>query len=192
MNAALCRTDRMTIREFWDATFGMPRVALVCAAVASVLNLASYAGLNMSGVGGGFALIHVVVMALGFVLIARLIQHHFLAVRAAGVQPDTTPLPRRLIWGTVAAGGYLLMLFVTLLAIYGEGYPELRGGREVWIGPGSPPRSLAPGSIAAFEARGLRLFSAAWIFFALLIALTGHRIQEKIRGYQAARGHDAA
>jgi hypothetical protein len=191
-NMRYAATSGMTIREFWDVTFMVPRLALVCAAIAGALNLASYAGLGMSGVGRAFALVHIVVMVLGFVLFVQLIQHHVLAVRAAGVQPDTTALPTRLIWGTVAAGVYLLILLLALFAIYGEGYPELRGGREMWIAPDSPARPLAPGSIAAFEARGLRVFSAAWLFFALLIALTGHRVQEKIRGYQAARRQAAA
>ena len=90
------------------------------------------------------------------------------------------------MWGTVASLGYMLALFLGLFAVYGEGNAEVRDGREVWVVADSVVRALAPGAGRTFDARTLRLFSAAWLFFGLLIALTGHRVEERIREYRAA------
>ena len=174
----------VTVREFWDSTFAAPRAALACAAIAATLNVGSYAGLGMSFAGGAFAIVHLVIMALGFALFVRISQHHMLAIRAVGVRPETTVRPARLVWATVAALAYVL--FLGLFAAYGEGNAEFRGDREVWVVRDSVVRVLNPGSVAVFDARSLRLFSAAWLFFGLMIALTWHRIEEKIRGYRAA------
>ena len=176
----------VTVREFWDSTFAAPRAALACAAIAATLNVASYAGLGMSFAGGAFAIVHLVIVALGFALFVRIAQHHVLAIRAADVRPETTARPARLVWATVAALAYVLVLSIGLFAASGEGNAEFRGGREVWVVRDSVVRVLKPGSVAVFDARSLRLFSAAWLFFALMIALTWHRIEEKIRGYRAA------
>jgi hypothetical protein len=140
----------------------------------------------MSSAGGLFALVHLAIMTLGFLLFARIAVHHRLSRRAGGWRPDSTPLPRQLLWGAVASLGYMLALFLGLFAVYGEGSAEVRDGREVWVIGDSVVRALAPGSVATFDARTLRVFSAAWLFFGLLIALTGHRVEERIREYRAA------
>jgi len=140
----------------------------------------------MSWASGVFGVVHLVIMALGFLLFARIALHHRLSWRASGWRPETTPLPRWLMWGTVASFAYTLALFLGLLAVYGEGSAEVRDGREVWVAADSVVRALPPGSVATFDARTLRAFSAAWLFFGLLIALTGHRVEERIREYQAA------
>jgi hypothetical protein len=176
----------VTVREFWDSTLAAPRVALACAAIAATLNVGSYAGLGMSFAGGAFAIVHLVIVLLGFALFVRIAQHHVLAIRAGDVRPETTARPARLVWATVAALAYVLVLFLGLFAAYGEGNAEFRGGREVWVVRDSVVRVLRPGSVAVLDARSLRLFSAAWLFFGLMIALTWHRIEERIRGYRAA------
>lgn len=175
----------MTIPEFWRSTFTSSRAALVCAAVAVVLNVASYLGLTMSWAGGALAVPHLVIMVLGFVLFARIAVHHSLALRTAGERPRTTPLPPWLVWGTVAALAYLLLVAVIFIAVYGEGGAEVRNGQEVWMNGETVVRALPPGSVATFDARMLRAFSAAWLFFSLLIALTSHRVEERIRAYRA-------
>ena len=161
-------------------------MALVCAALAAALNLGSYAGLGMSFAGGVFAVVHLAIMALGFLLFALIGMHHRLSWRAGGWQPDTTPLPARLIWGAVVSFGYMLVLFLGVLSAYGAGAAEIRNGREVWVVGDSVVRALAPGGVATYNARSLRAFSAAWLFFGLLIALAGHRVGERIREYRAA------
>jgi hypothetical protein len=130
--------------------------------------------------------VHLAIMASGFALFWRTGLHHSLAWRARGVQPDTIALPRRLIWGTVASAGYLAVVVLVFIAVYGEGNAEVRDGREVWVNGHSVVRTLAPGSVAAFNAAMLRVFSAAWMFFGLLIAGTGDRIEQRIRAYRAA------
>jgi hypothetical protein len=177
--------ESVTIREFWHSTFTAPRVAIVCAAIASALNLGSYTGLGMTWANGVFGVVHLAIMALGFLLFARLALHHRLSWRAGGWRPEVTPLPRRLVWGTVASFAYMLALFLGLFAVYGEGNAEIRNGREVWVVADSVVRALAPGSVATFDARMLRAFSAVWLFFGLLIALTGHRVEERIREYRS-------
>ena len=161
-------------------------MALMCAAVAAALNLGSYAGLGISFGGGVFTIVHLAIMALGLILFALIGVHHRLSWRAGGWQPDTTPLPARLIWGTVVSFSYMLVLLLGVSSMYGAGAAEIRNGREVWVVGDSVVRALAPGGVATYDARSLRVFSAAWLFFGLLIALAGHRVGERIREYRAA------
>jgi hypothetical protein len=55
----------------------------------------------------------------------------------------------------------------------------------------SPAAHLRRLGANTFDARTLRVFSAAWLFFGLLIALVGHRVGERMREYRAA-AHQAA
>jgi hypothetical protein len=169
--------------DFWRATFTIPRVALVCAVVAGALNVGSYVGLPMSG---PLAVVHLAIMACGVALFCRIGLHHALAWHAKGVRPSTRALPWRLIWSTVAAAGYLAVVALAFVAAYGEGSAEVRGGREVWVNGGEVVRTLVPGSVAAFNVWMLRVFSAAWLFFGLLIAVAGDHIEQRIRGYRTA------
>jgi hypothetical protein len=173
----------MTIREFWRSTSGVSGSALVCAAFAGALNVASYAGLTM----GVFVVVHLAVMAVGLFTFHRVAVHHSLAWRAGGVHLETTPLPRQLVWGAVAAFLYLASLILFLPAVYPEGYPEIRDGREVWVQDGSVVRELAPGSVATFKSRELRLFSAVWLCLALGFSLGAYRSEERIALYKALR-----
>ena len=175
----------MTTAEFWRSTYVTPRAALACAAVGVLLNAGSYLGLAMSGTSVLLVVPHLVLMVLGFLLTARIALHHSLAWRAGGERPRTTPLPPRLVWGTVAALGYLLLVAGIFVATYGEGGAELRNGQEVWMNGETVVRVLPPGSVALFDARMLRVFSSAWIFFGLLIALLSHRVEERILGYRS-------
>jgi hypothetical protein len=173
------------MREFWRRTFLLPRIALACAGVAVVLNLASYAGLQMRGLGASFALIHVVLIALALVLMVRAVYHRWLALQNSGNVPTRVPIPPALIWATILSFIYFLLLFFGMFAHYGEGGAEVRGAQEVWVVRDRVTGILAPGSVARFEARSLRVFSAAWLFLGLLIAVVGHRIEDRIRAYRA-------
>ena len=182
----------MTIRDFWRGAGRLSRAALICAALSALLNVASYAGVTMASAGGSLAVVHLAIMALGFVLFARIWHHHSLAWRQPAVRPDRPPVPARLGWAAAASLVYLLVLFTWLFAAYGEGAPEVRDGREVWVAAGVVVRKIAPGTIARFEAHTLRLFSAAWLFFGLLIALSAHTVDARLRAYEAPGGHVAA
>jgi len=175
------------MRDFWRPTFLLPRAAMCVAALAALLNLASYAGLTMRGPFEPIVAVHLVVMVLGFALFVRILFHHVVAVRALGVRVRSSPVPKALIVATVLALVYLLVLSAWVLVTYGEGSPVYRDVQEVWVVGGNVARTLSPGSVETYAARELRLFSAAWLMFSLLIAWAGHVFDGRLRGYRAAR-----
>jgi hypothetical protein len=124
---------------------------------------------------------------LGFTLFVRILFHHFVAVRALGVRVRSSPVPKVLIVANALAFVYLLGLFVWMFASYGEGSPAYRDGHEVWVVGGNVARTLSPGSVDTYAARELRLFSAAWLMFSLMIVWSGHVVDGRLRGYRAAR-----
>jgi hypothetical protein len=160
----------------------------VCAVLAGFLNAGSFVGLTMGSAGGSVGLVHLAVMALGITLFLRVAYHQLFALRYPRVQPATNSLPSGLVWGAVASLCYTMAMVAWLVIRFGEGGAEVHDGREVWVNGGRIVRDLPPGSVAAFAEWTLRVFSASWLFFALLIALIGHRVEERIRGYRAARG----
>ena len=113
-------------------------------------------------------------------------QLKYWAVRAGAIEMPAFDVPRWVVWGAAFAMAYMLLMFFWLFAVYGEGSPELRNGREVWIVRDSVVRVLAPGSISTLEAWELRIFSAAWIAFGLGIAAIYHRAEVRIRAYREA------
>ena len=176
----------MTIREFWSRTYSLPRAAIVCAGIAAVLNVLSYFQLTMRWAGGGLGVVHIAVMALGFALFVRTGYERFRSVFRREEPVDLDPLPKPLIWLTVASLAYLLVLVITIAAVHGEGFAEVRDGREVWVVGNSVVRTLPAGSVDEHQARSLRIFSASWLCFGLGIALLSHRVEERIRGFRAA------
>ena len=177
----------LTIREFWQQAARLPRAALACAGLSAVVNVASYAGLTMSWAGGSLAVVHLVVMGLFLAMFVKVLEHNSLAWRNPGTHPARVSLPSRLRWAAAASLLYTIALFAWLGSTYSEGAPELRDGVEVWVAADSSVTALAPGATAAFEARTLRLFSAAWMFFALTAALVSCGVEARVRAYRAAR-----
>lgn len=159
---------------------------MCCALIGLVANAASYVGLSLRPPFEGLALVHITVVVLGFVLFIRLVQLKYWAVRAGAIEMPAFDVPRWVVWGAAFAMAYMLLMFFWLFAVYGEGSPELRNGREVWIVRDSVVRVLAPGSISTLEAWELRIFSAAWIAFGLGIAAIYHRAEVRIRAYREA------
>lgn len=184
------------IREFWAGTFLLPRIALCCAAAGVVVNLLTFAGLRMTGPFMALAVIHLTIVVLGLTLFTRVGYHHYLTLRTRGATADSSrfaaPIPARLIAATVLAAIYFLALTLASFLIYGEGAPVIQDGREVWLSHGVAVRELAPGSLHHFESVMLRVFSAAWIFFGLLTALVGHKVEGRIRMYQDQLSRAAA
>jgi hypothetical protein len=173
--------NALTIREFWRRTYTLPRAALACATISAALNVSSYAGLGIDWAGGALSVVHLAVMALGLALFVRSGYERTLSVLRRRAQVDVDPMPRRLIWSTVASFGYLVALLIGIAVVYGEGFAEVRDGREVWVVGSSVVRTLPEGSVDAHHARSLRIFSASWIFFGLFIALMAHRVEDRIR-----------
>ncbi len=133
----------------------------------------------------GLYAVHLVVMLLGFVLFALMTYANLATMRRRGLirteGPPNLPLPWRLVRVAVASAVYLVALFWYSFSALGEGSPEVRDGQEVWVRASEVVRELRPGERLAFERRELRLFSAAWLFFALVIAIAGHRVLVRVR-----------
>jgi hypothetical protein len=177
----------LTIREFWMRTHTLPRAALACAAISAALNVSSYAGLRMNWAGGVLSVVHLAVMALGLALFVRSGYERTLSVLRRRAHVDGDPVPRGLIWLTVASLAYLVALLIGIAVVYGEGFAEVRDGREVWVVGSSVVRTLPAGSVDAHHARSLRIFSASWVFFGLLVALLAHRVEDRIRALRRER-----
>jgi hypothetical protein len=133
----------MTVREFWRSTSLGPQLALACTLAAGIVNLWSYVGLTWPAA----YLVHLAVMALGFALFGRLVQHHRLARkerrardwpfdREARMRRFITPLPTLLVWGVIAALVYMAGVAIRDSAVFGEGAAEFRDGQEVWVNNG--------------------------------------------------------
>jgi len=146
----------------------------------------------MRGRYEGLAVIHLAVMLLGIITVARIWQHHYVAIRAFGTSVHATPVPGRVMVLTFCALFYFLAIGLWLFVTYGEGGPEYRDGQEVWLRDGNVAEVLPAGSIAAYASRELRLFSAAWLFFALALAWGGHVTESRLQAYRAARRQAAA
>ena len=175
----------MTIVEFWRRTYKLPRAALLCAAIAIVLNIGSYIGLTIRSAGGSPMAVHALILVLAVVFMGRAALESVLTLRKPGLEVDGVPIPRSLVWLAVGALVYTIATVAHIAVVYGEGSAELRDGREVWVVGNAVVRTLPPGTVQAHAAASLRIFSAAWLFFALLIALRGHHVEQRIR---AARG----
>ena len=181
---------------FWATTFLLPRIALCCAGAGVVTNLLSFAGLRMAGPFMALAIVHVTIVVLGLALFSRIAYHHYLALRVRGTGADSSdfaaPIPGRLIVVAVLAGFYFIALMLGTFAVYGQGAPVMQDGREVWLYNGVAVRDLPPGSVHHFESITLRVFSAGWIFFGLLTALIGHKVEGRIRMYRYHLSRTAA
>jgi hypothetical protein len=126
-------------------------------------------------------------MLLGVITVGRIWQHHLVAIRAFRTSVRATPIPRDVIVLTISALLYMLAVGIWLFVAYGEGGPEYRDGQEVWLMHGRVTKTLPTGSVAAYASRELRLFSAAWLFFALALAWAGHVTESRLHAYREAR-----
>jgi hypothetical protein len=177
-----------SIREFWRNTYLPSRLALACAAFAIALNLASYAGLAMRGPFAFLAIFHVIIMGLGFFLFGRMVYNLKFVWRTSPNPRSFVGVPMALFWATVFSFVYFVVMFFGALALYGDGNAEFRGGNEVLVAQDSVIAILPHGTVAEYAARELRIFSAAWIFFALMIAICSHYVERNIQQFRLPRG----
>jgi hypothetical protein len=95
-------------------------------------------------------------MGLDFFLLGRIIYNQYFVWRTSPNPPFPTRVPKPLVRATVVSFVYLIVVLVGVLAFHGE-----------------------------YASSELRLFSAAWVFFALLIAITSHYVERNIRQFRA-------
>ena len=180
----------MTVREFWRDSGGLARTALAVALFALALNAGTYVGLRARGPFAALHALHGVVILLGVALFFAV---GWAELRSAGrrsrsIDPSPAPivrLPRSLVAGAVGAGVYLAALVAYAAVAIGEGGADVRDGRDVWVHAGRVVRDLRPGERLAMERFELRIFSASWLFFTLVIALAGGRALARTRTVHA-------
>ena len=189
----------MKVQEFWSEVTSLPRAALVCAGFALAVNLGTYVGLRATGPFESVLLLHGAVMLLIAAAMIRLVLDRWAAQRArdavggAAHAPPTgsfawrraqhdaaddaawgaphAPLPRSLVRAAIGGGLYVVLLVVYVAMVVGEGSPEHRDGREVWVRAGQIVRDLRPGEAAAFDRAILRVISAVWFAVSLVLGL---------------------
>jgi hypothetical protein len=155
----------MTIPEFWRRADFLPRAGLVTAGTALLINISTYFGLAAIGWATPLYLMHLVVMALGFWLFARIVAHNYEYLRHRPLERGPVGVPWQLVMGTVVSCLYLLVLIVRSDSAHEAAFTadaELRG----------PAYYSSHSSL-------LGVFSAAWLFFALLTATSGFYINER-------------
>ena len=155
--------------------------------MATALNVASYTAAGARTPTSIMIVLHVAVMLLVLTLFARLVYERLLSGLRRAVVQASDPLPKSLVWLTVGALVYVLTLMAITAATYGEGAAEIRNGQEVWVVGNLVKRTLEPGSVAAFQARTLSIFSSGWMFFSLLTVLLWQRVEHQIDQLRTAR-----
>ncbi|GJG88113.1 hypothetical protein tb265_32940 [Gemmatimonadetes bacterium T265] len=98
------------------------------------------------------------------------------------------PLPRSLVRAAIGGGLYVVLLVVYVAVVVGEGSPEYRDGREVWVRAGQIVRDLRPNEAAAFDRAILRVISAVWcaVSLALCLMLARGRYAQAVTGTAVA------
>ena len=143
--------------------------------------LGTFLGLRGSGPGLTVYLLHLAVMSLGLALVGRVIWHYLWSIRRPHAEPAGATIPRSLKVLTCAAFALWLLLVFASFSTYGEGGPELRGDRYVWVRDGADVRTLTVEQHDAFQGGVLRVFAAAWLAFSLMTAWAGHVVDTRIR-----------
>jgi hypothetical protein len=171
----------MSLVEFWRRAATLPRMALGLAALSAGVMLGTLFGLRATGPGLALYAMHFGVMGLGLLLFGQVVLHHFRSATPAAGEQAQVEIPRALQLLTGVALVLCVLLFVTTFSPYGEGGPELRGGRYFWIRNGRPVRALSLEQYTVFQGSLLRAFAAAWLTFSLLIAWAGQVVSARRR-----------
>ena len=159
------------LAALWRESDKIPRFALLVAAAALVVHVASLLGAGWSqlavlGVG-----LHLSVMSLVFATIGRVVRGHITAMRNASSPRAPVPARRRLVALRVGLAFYALLWFFGVFLYYGEGTTDIRHGQHVWVRRGEVVREFSPSQALWFDAHTLSVFSAAWLAVALPLAL---------------------
>lgn len=164
--------ERLQMRIFWREAGAISRIALVCAFISTLVNLTTFLGWGSHGPLAASFIMHLVAMALFFLVFIKTGYHHVLYSKR-GLSGDALPgfgAVRPLVVPSMLAFGYLLFNFISSLVSYGEGYPELTGDQYFWVRHGIAEHPMALSEVIKHQVLELRMFSSAWIFFLLMTA----------------------
>ena len=180
-------------RQFWRATFPATRAALAVGGSSALINLLTYFGLDATGPGAVLYVFHLVVMLFGASLFFLIVHHHYLTIKNGSAGPlREGRIPRTLVVVTLGTLVYGLVTFFWVLR-HGEGSPELQAdGSWAWVKGGQVTRPLANAEAQAFEDEMLRVFSAWWLFFSMIIGLVWHVVRHRINRLGGADPGEAA
>ena len=174
----------MTLRKFWHESTFLPRAAVTVAVVSLAFNLGTYLGLRARGALAGLYALHIIVMLLVLATFLLTGYANLQSVRGRTTDDWETlkpPLPSTLVWLAIGGAAYVVAMLAYAAITLGEGGLELQNGRHVWVRGGRIVRELGSREMGAFERFELRLFSAAWLFFAVVVALWSHRLVARLR-----------
>lgn len=162
------------LRAIWREGGLLSRASLVVLAVAAAMHLAALVGLGMNDVGFvAIGVPHVAVIVLGLCLVGRGFIGHWRGWKTGtSFRAFRGPSAWRL-WLLFALIGLYMGGWVVYLVLRGEGGAELRDGVYVWVDGARVVREITPAEYHRWEVAMLALFTAAWCWFSLAIAI-GH------------------
>ena len=143
----MCVTDTATALTLWRTADRLTRGSLLLAIASAVANIATYVGLSSSHARWPY-LLHVSLMILGFWVFLRTGAH--LCRSLFGRRTDSVSWDRLLVFCTVAAIAYLVLLISVHLSTWGEGGAIERHGRYFWQSNGSMVRELTESEYTRF------------------------------------------
>jgi hypothetical protein len=151
----------------WKHSGLFARASVCVAAAAAIAHLSALAGAGADGPWAAFLALHIAVMLLGFCAFTRQLRRS----RVVTAPSLAVATPASLKWLTFVGGLYCFAWFIGVFTYYGEGGAEHHGDTYAWVANGVTIRTLTAAQYNSFQANTARVFSAAWFFFALFLAL---------------------
>ncbi|HEX8850544.1 MAG TPA: hypothetical protein VF761_13515 [Gemmatimonadaceae bacterium] len=179
-------------RAIWRDGGSLARASLVLLAVAAAMHLAALAGLGMNDVGFAVTGVpHVAVIVLGWCLVGRGFIGHYRGWRARASFRAFRGPPAWRLWILFALIGLYMGAWALYLASLGEGGAEVRDGAYVWLDGARTVREITPAEYHHWNVAMLALFSAAWCWFSLVIAIGHWKTDAFHRSLETRRAGDA-
>ena len=181
-------------RALWREGGWLTRGALVTFGVSVAINLLALAGVSTLDIGYAPLYIpHIAVMVLGFATVAQGADKRYRDFRRRYPFGSPWPIPIRrrvvLLEAFVALNLAGWVLYSTMTT--GPGSAEPHDGGYAWMNRGEVVRELTYAEYHRANANFLAVFSAAWCFFSLGIALIHHRYAVRMRQLRGDAGAPA-
>lgn len=160
----------------WDEGGWMARTSLVILGLAATVHLLALGGFGVEQAGSALVLVmQCGVILVGWLLVGRGFAQQVRAWRAGVSYRSLTAPSAWRLWLLFAAIGLYMGAWALHLALsWGTGGAEMRDGAYVWMDGARMVRTLTRDEYHRWNAAMLAVFSAAWCWFALGIAI-GHR-----------------